>query len=110
MSSIQDSSDLFFPPESRDVRETGDKTSPPYLSNTLAWKNRQIYRVQMYLFVINGLTGILFFDIFCSQHFGFVWVIQICWSMLCCAMLHTVHSTFCDFENRHIPANPGLFL
>ena len=31
MSSIQDSSDLFFSPESRDVRETGDKISPSYL-------------------------------------------------------------------------------
>ena len=31
MSSIQDSSDLFFPPKSRDVRETGDNISPSYL-------------------------------------------------------------------------------
>ena len=51
VSSKQDRSELFFVPESRDVRDTGDKFHNP-TSSTLARKNRQSYRVQM--FVING--------------------------------------------------------
>ena len=59
VSSKQDRSELFFVPESRDVRDTGDKFHNP-TSSTLARKNRQSYRVQMYPFVTNRLsTGML---------------------------------------------------